>query len=108
MTTCVLRLRPGNGIVIELGPLSNSVTDAVDTGATVNARIQYLNGIDITGRSWPVVLNHDAAGVYRATIIDDVDINAGQQYRVVVNALGSGGETGQWTEVITAEVRGAS
>ena len=43
----------GNNNVVELTGLKNSITNAIDTGATVNVTIKDASGAEVSGDAWP-------------------------------------------------------
>ena len=97
-----------NSNVIELRSLTNSATAAVDTGATVTVTLTDAQGNEVSGQAWPASMAHVADGTYRATLEDDIAIVAGQIYKAVVSATGSGGQTGKWSCPVIAETRACS
>lgn len=100
-----LVLYVGNSNVIELQTLTNSATDAVDTGATVEVTLKTLAGVNVTGQSWPLALTHASAGTYRATMDSAAAIVANRKYVAHVDVTGSGSEVAHWEVPTTAEVR---
>lgn len=78
--------------VIELADLTNDVTGVVDTTATVTVTLIDSGGNEVTGQTWPATMAHVAAGLYRATLEDDIDINDRQPYTAVIDITGTGGE----------------
>jgi hypothetical protein len=94
-----------NSNVIELRSLTNSVTDAVDTGATVTVTVKDASGNEIAGQVWPAAMSHVSAGLYRATLEDDISITPDRRYTVLVEATGSGGEIGAWSCQVIAQTR---
>ena len=97
-----------NSNVIELRSLTNSVTGAVDTGATVNVTIVDSAGTEVTGQSWPVAMGHASAGTYRATLDAAIKLIAGRKYTAIVNATGTGAEVGEWNCSVIAMDRACS
>lgn len=94
-----------NSNVIELRDLTNSVTGAADTGASVQVTITDASGIELSGETWPVLMAHAFAGTYRATLSSSINLVAGRYYRAVVEATGSGSEVGKWTCNVVAASR---
>lgn len=94
-----------NSNVVELRSLTNSITSAVDTGATVSVTIVDSTGTAISGETWPVSMSHASSGTYRATLSSSLSLTANRAYRGVVTATGSGGEVGKWNCPIRALVR---
>jgi len=94
-----------NNNVIELQDLTNSVTEVVDTGATVETTIKDSSGTAVTGQTWPAVMAHDATGTYRATLEADIALIPNRQYTAIVDAVGSGGEIGHWEIPVKSMVR---
>jgi len=94
-----------NNNVIEWQALTNSVTEAVDTGATMTVTIQDSSGTEVTGQTWPATMTHVSAGLYRATLDSDLVLTAGREYTAVLDVTGTGGEVGHKEIVATARVR---
>ena len=107
---CEVKLYVGNSNVLQLGttnsPLTNTITDTVDTGATVTSTITLAaDGTEITGESWPVTLSHNSGGIYQYTLADDIALTEHYWYDVEISATGSGGEKGKWNARVKAEAR---
>jgi len=100
-----LVLYVGNSNVIELQALTNSATDAADTGATVNVTLKDKTGAEVTGQSWPAALSHVSAGTYRATLEDDIAIVNRGRYVAHIDVTGSGSEIAHWEADVTALTR---
>lgn len=107
--TCAVALYVGNSNTLQLGttsdPLANAITGATDTGATVTATVYDAAGTAVSGETWPVTLVHNSGGIYQRTLASDLAIVEGRRYKVVVHAVGSGAEVGDWTVWVEAEVR---
>jgi hypothetical protein len=97
-----------NSNVIELRSLTNSVTGAADTGASVSVTIKDASGKNVTGQAWPAAMGHTSNGTYRATLDSSINLIAGRKYTAVVNATGTGGEIGEWNCSVIAEERACS
>jgi len=96
-----LILYDNNDNIIELRLLTNAITEVVDTGATVSVTLTDASGVQVSGQSWPATMSHvgdssTADGTYRATLDSDLVLSTKQGYKAIVNAVGSGGEVGQW------------
>jgi len=101
-----LRLFVGNDNVVELRELRNSVTDAVDTAATVSFTLQTEDGVDLAGPVWPLSMPYDAgSGAYRVVLPASIPIVEGDYYVGVVDVVGSGSETGRFEIGLPAVVR---
>lgn len=94
-----------NNNCVELRALTNSATNIVDTGATVEVTIRDSAGVAVTGQTWPAAMSHVSAGTYRATLEEDIAILANRPYRAFVDATGSSGEKGHWELPLRAMVR---
>lgn len=92
--SCDLKLYIGSGNVVEWQELTNSVTGVVDTGATMTVTLKDSAGEEVDGQVWPATMAHDAAGTYRATLEDDLDLTVGDTYTAEITVTGSGGEPG--------------
>lgn len=93
----------GNDSTIELvlkDQQGAAVTDAVVTLTTLTDK----QGNVVAGITLPLTLNHDAAGVYSATIPRAVVVVAGRVYEATVTAA-SGGVENTWTEIVRAKNR---
>jgi hypothetical protein len=97
-----------NNAVAELKGLTNSVTGAIDTGATVNVTILDQSGTAVSGATWPVAMAHASGGTYRATLSSSLALIHGRKYTALVNATGSGGEVGEWNCPVIALDRACS
>lgn len=106
--SCSLSLYDNNSNVVEWQSLTNSVTSAPDTGATVAVTIMDSDGVEVAGETWPKALSHVSAGTYRAILSEDIAIIPGQRYTLVFTAAGSGGAAGERVVVAVAEKRRAT
>lgn len=95
----------GNTSIIELQNLTNSVTGLAVTNATVVVTLTDGAGDEVSGQTWPVTLTHVAAGTYRATLENDIDLVAHRNYTATVDATVSGVGVGRWTSTVRAVVR---
>lgn len=94
--------------VVEWQALTNTVSGAVDTGATVQiASFTDYNGDSVAGETFPVAMPHDTGGTYRATVSSALAIEAGGIYTMKLTATGSGGEVGVRFIEVHAVRRGA-
>jgi len=107
--TCVVSatLYPGNNNVVELKALTNSTTGVADESASVGATVLNAEGDEVVGQVWPAAMTHVSDGTYRATLEADIELVVGDNYTVLVEATGSGGETGEWRIPVKARVRNA-
>lgn len=104
--SCSIELYVGNSSVVELQALTNSVTGALETAATVTCTIKDSAGVDVAGMTFPISMPHTSVdGTYRATLQDGIAIIAGRRYTAVVDAVGSAGEVGHWEAPVTADTR---
>ena len=102
---CFQILRIGNSIVVELSGLTNSVTEAVDTGATMEVTLLDSAGAEVPGATWPMAMPHAGSGDYRATLPHTVELTDDAYYTALITATGSGGEVGDWRVNCKAEPR---
>ena len=100
-------IRIDNNNVIELQTLTNGITGAVDTGASVTVTLKDSSGTEVVGQSWPAAMNHDTGGTYRATLDDGLTLIATRSYTAIVDAVGTGGEVGHWEIPVQAITRNA-
>ena len=103
MTSLVLHI--GNTTIIELQELTNSVTAAAVTNATVTVTLKDATGTSVVGQTWPATLSHVAAGTYRATIEDDLTLTANRKYTAIVDASVAGVGVGHWEVAVIPQVR---
>lgn len=95
----------GNTNVIELRALTNSVTNVVDTGATVAVTLLDASGTEVAGETWPVSASHSSGGNYQATLSAGIAITNLNRYTAKIAVTGFGGETGLYECQVIAQVR---
>lgn len=86
----------GNSNVLEVQDLKNTVTDLVDTQATVQVTLYDRQGNTVGGQSWPATMVHVADGLYRVTLNSALAINYNNRYEAHIEAIGKDGEIGLW------------
>ena len=101
----MLQIFVGNTTILELQELTNTVSGAAVTTATVTATIETSQGTDIGGQTFPLTLSHVSAGTYRGTIENDLAIVAGRTYDVTIDATVAGVGVGHWDAKIKAMER---
>ncbi len=98
-----------NNNVLELQELTNTITGAIDVGATVTVTLKDRSGTEVTGQTWPttmtLVSESPLTGTYRATLDADLNLAAKRDYVAVIDATGSGGQLGHWEYPLKAQVR---
>lgn len=95
----------GNSNIIELQALTNAATDVVDTGATVTVTLKDSAGVNVVGQTWPATMTHDADGLYRAILEDDLAITVNGHYTAHIEAVGTASEVGHWEVAVKARTR---
>ena len=93
-------LRRASDIVLELQALTDAVTGAAITTATVTARVTDAAGVSIGGATWPVTLAHVAAGTYRGLLPYGMVI-PGAPVMVEVTADAGAGRRSVWSVLAT-------
>lgn len=85
-------IRRDSDVVIELKDLTDTVTGAAITTATVTARLTDEAGADLGGTSWPITLAHVGAtpGTYRGVIPYTVSLGTGRVFVDVTADAGAG------------------
>ena len=78
MTSLVLYRDSHN--VVEVQDLTDQLTDAVVTDATVTVTVTDTVGVEVVGDTWPKDMPHVAAGTYRAVLDYDLELELGIQY----------------------------
>jgi hypothetical protein len=103
MATQVLYLATDH--VLELAGLSNGLTGAAISDATVTVSLADANGVAITGATWPIpaiaVVGQD--GTYRATVPDDLTLTARQWVTATVVADAGPGLKRTWLVPLRVE-----
>jgi hypothetical protein len=95
-----------NTNIIELGPLTNNITGALITTATVNATLKKkTDNTDVAGQIWPISLAHIADGIYRGTLPHTIGIEAGKYYTAHVTADAGANLKGDWKTTVSVQVR---
>jgi len=97
-----LSLYIGNTTILELQDLTNSVSGAVITTATVVATLTDSKGVEVVGQTWPVTLAHIATGTYRATLENDLTLTANRAYTATIDATLAGVGVGHWVKTAIA------
>lgn len=103
----MLTLYIGNHNVVELQTLTNVVSGAADTAATVEMTLKDRNGSEVAGQVWPATLAHDTGGTYRATLDFDLSIKPRKTYIAEISVTGTGGERAYWEVPVQAMSRNA-
>lgn len=104
-----------NTMVVQLGtlrslgdlldaPLTDGITGAVITDATVVAQLEDAAGATVSGTTWPVTLSHVSGGVYRAAVSHGVVLTEGTDYVVEIQADKSGNRA-TWRVPVIAQQR---
>jgi len=96
-----------NNNSLTVNELTNCVTDVVDTAATVTVTLKDSSGTEVVGQSWPATMSHISGGTYQITLDDDLVLTANRPYTAIIDATGSGAETGHWEIPLQAMVRTA-
>lgn len=88
--------------VVELSGLSNSVTDAVISDATVGVTVLDAAGAALTGTTWPIVLSPIALspGTYRGTLPDSISVVVGDWVKIEVAADAGAGLARKWYQQV--------
>jgi len=94
-----------NNNCIELTGLTNTATEVVDTAATVTVTLKDSLDVDVVGQAWPATMSHVAAGLYRATLDDDLALVHNASYTAMVEVIGTGTEIGHWELSLRAKTR---
>lgn len=74
MSAPAVIFHPDNPNVLEWGPVTNNVTDAVVTTAVVEVTVLNAAGTGVAGQTWPATMTHVAAGLYRVVLETDIEI----------------------------------
>lgn len=100
-----------NDNVIEVASLTNGLTDALVSGATVTVTLKDAAGASVsglaTGVTWPLTLNaaSGATGTYRTTLPHGLSLTAGSTYTAEVTASGGAGLRAFWALPVRATAR---
>lgn len=94
-----------NDNVIELADLTNGMTAALVTGATVTANLLTASGVGVTGATGlTLTAVAGATGTYRATVPYTVTLTTGSTYTARVTVV-SGALHGEWNMAALATTR---
>jgi hypothetical protein len=104
----VLKIFVNTDMVLEVGNLRDSITDALITGATVTARVLDELDVLVVGTSDPITLTEvvGSAGLYRGTVPDTASLVAGDTGTIVLSADAGSGLNAEWTLNYRVEERG--
>lgn len=87
-----------NDNVIELTGLKDEITDVNIDDATVTVTLKDSTGVDVTGETWPLAMAAlGSGGIYRATLINTLDVTLLDQYTAVVDVTTTGGVKAKWS-----------
>ena len=96
MSVTVGHLLADTDHVIEIPALSNGLTDAVITGATVTVTVLDSDGAEVSGQSWPTAMSEDDPGQYYATLSADMSVTVGATYTAKIIADAGTGLKRTW------------
>ena len=90
MTTLTAYLNSDN--VITLDGLYDNVGLAYENTATVNVTLTDINGTEVSGETWPLLMNYVSAsnGKYRATLTDSLTLSEGTYTATITADAGAG------------------
>lgn len=74
--------------VLTLTGLYDNINAAYENAATVYVTLTDSNGTQVTGETWPLLMNYVSAsnGNYRATLTDSLSVVSGKTYTATVTA----------------------
>jgi hypothetical protein len=93
----------GNQMIAELNNVTNQITGALITGATISVRVTDLDDNDVSGETWPVAMIEGDSGDYTAVIPETVVIVEGTKYRLKYVMTSPVAQT--WEPLVTAKRR---
>lgn len=85
-----------NDNVLEITGLTNAITGLPIDTADVFATVTDLDGVEISGVTWPVAIPNVASGKYQGTLPDTMSIQANRRYQIVIDADAGPGLRGHW------------
>lgn len=56
-------------------------------GASVDARIQDIEGVDVVGQAWPLSLTDIGDGTYEGTILHTLAVKRGDRLRAIIDSV---------------------
>jgi hypothetical protein len=93
--------------VVEVQSLTDAVTSTLITTASVTVTLKDSDGVEVTGETWPLTLNHQGSGTYRGTISDTVmgNLSSGDTATATFTADDGAGKYREWCEsiIVTCE-----
>ena len=100
-----MTLNVGSSTVITY-TVTNAVTGAVNDAA-VTITIKDNKGIYLVGETWPFTLPYVAAssGEYSYTFDPFINLNAGQQYTIIIDVISTDGLIDQCTSKTMAKIK---
>ena len=97
--SCIIRLHPDNSLTVS-AILTNpkNTPPYINDANTVEITIYDMAGNEIPDKPWPLALLYvdGSEGLYQAIVTPLTTIKVGKQYKIILDALGSDGVTGQW------------
>jgi hypothetical protein len=103
----VIYLYKDNDMVIELNGLRNEVTGLYVNDGTVSFSLKTMAGSAVAGQSFPSAMPYvpESNGVYRATLLDSVEMVKGTRYTIEINADAGSGLNAKWETDAVCQTR---
>lgn len=97
----------GNDTLLDVEALRNELTGAFINDATVEVTLHDLNGLAVTGDTWPKAMPYvdGSDGAYRATMVYTLGLIDGQRYRALITADAGAGLRAAWQVECVARAR---
>ena len=92
--------------VLEIEELTNGLTGAAITDATVSVTLLDSDGAEIAGESWPVTMSYivGTTAAYRATLTDSLTLTDRQEVTAHIVADAGDGLHREWQKPFTAVI----
>lgn len=89
--------------IIEVDGLINKQTNAYINNAVVIVTLKTLDGVNVTGETWPLSMSYVASsnGKYRATLKYTLSLSKGLNYVAHIDANGGAGLQRHWETILT-------
>ena len=89
---------------VQVKGLSSALDNSYINDAIVSITLKDLNGVDIEGESWPVILQYTdgSNGDYTGSFSHDISVEDGTEYIGMIVATLVDGSRGEWPEPVKA------
>jgi len=94
-----------NTPVVEVRELQNNITMEYLTSATVSLTLVDSEGLEVSGQTWPVSLAYVEPGVFRTTIVGNLNLVPSEIYTAKIDVVSDEGHRASFNSRAVAKIR---